>query len=1026
GEQEGTLAQSKQAYEEGVAGLEQMRQTLAALPAQIQTGQQAYDALAAETAQAQTDYDGAAAALAAAQGNYDGAAADASAKRDAVVQLQTANAGLQGQMDDCSAQIVQLQDQQQAKQSELDASIAQKQSELSALEGQEDNEENQNKKAQLQSEIDSLNVQKTESYNEYQAQIDAQNNSILNFQAQMDTNLAAIPQAESDAAAAEGQAALFQTALAQAQAAADEKSAALAARQQALTAAAAELETAKQTEAALTAQIEALNQQLTDAKTQLESGSQALAAARTELDGKKAELAAAKAQLDAGWQQINDANAQMESGRQQLKTAKAQLDEGQKQIDQNRAELKAGQQQLAAAREKLVTGWQQLDSSKAVLEASRAQLSSGESQLAEGWQTLADSKAQVSDGEQKLSEAEDTIAENEKKLEDGWKEYQDGKQTARDQIKSADEKIAEAEQKLTDAQQKIADGEKEISEIEKPEWYISSRDVLSEYTGYGENADRMTNIGQVFPVLFFLVAALISLTTMTRMVEEERTQIGTMKALGYRKRDIASKYLKYALYATLGGSIFGVLVGEKLLPFIIINAYGIMYEHTPEIIIPYNWSFGLMAAGASLVCTLGAAWSASIHELNSAPAVLMRPPTPKEGKRVLLEYLPFLWKRLGFTWKSTVRNLLRYKKRFLMTVIGIGGCMGLLLVGFGLRDSIMDVAVLQYGQLQLYDEMIILDSGRTEGEQERLEETLAGDSRIGEFLKTFAQRITVTNGKQEYTPYLYVPESTEHLSDFMVFRDRTSKESYKLTDEGAIVTEKLAKMLNLKAGDKITISDDDLGKIEIPIVTIVENYLYHYVYLTPACYEKYYGKTVEYNSILLKEADGFTGNEQSIGTDLLAEDGVLNVTYTSTMAGQLDDMLGSLDVVIVVLIVSAGMLAFVVLYNLNNININERKRELATIKVLGFYDKEVDAYVYRENILLTIIGAMVGILFGIVLHRYIITTVEVDACMFGRNIKNISFVYGTLFTFGFSFFVNLVMHFKLKKIDMVESLKSVE
>lgn len=373
-----------------------------------------------------------------------------------------------------------------------------------------------------------------------------------------------------------------------------------------------------------------------------------------------------------------------------------------------------------------------------------------------------------------------------------------------------------------------------------------------------------------------------------------------------------------------------------------------------------------------------------------------------------------------------MRNLFRYKKRFFMTVIGIGGCMGLLLVGFGLKDLIMGIAKLQYGELQYYDQMVILNGDSSDGEKAEVDELLAEDSRIAGAKKVYALKISTTDGKKEYNPYIYVPESVEDLEQFMVFRNRVTHKEYHLSDEGAIVTEKLAKMLDLRVGDELTVHDDDLGERKVPITDIAENYLYHYVYMTPACYQRIYGEAPDYNTILVKVQEEEAVNNHEIGRDVLALDGVLNVTYTDTIESQMEDMLGSLNIVVAVLIISAGMLAFVVLYNLNNININERKRELATIKVLGFYDKEVDAYVYRENILLTIIGAAVGIGIGIVLHRYIMTTVEVDICMFGRNIFFPSYVYSVLFTFAFSAIISFVMHFKLKKIDMVESLKSVE
>jgi putative ABC transport system permease protein len=384
---------------------------------------------------------------------------------------------------------------------------------------------------------------------------------------------------------------------------------------------------------------------------------------------------------------------------------------------------------------------------------------------------------------------------------------------------------------------------------------VNDRNALPEHTGYGENAERMGNLAKVIPVLFFLVAALISLTTMTRMVEEQRTQIGTLKALGYSKAAIASKYIKYAFWATVGGSILGILVGEKLLPWVIINAYGIMYLYHPRFLIPYNWTYALIAAGAALFCTIGATVMACWKELLEVPAQLMRPPAPKEGKRVFLERIPFIWRRLSFSWKSTVRNLMRYKKRFLMTVIGIGGCMGLLMVGYGLQDSIMDIGVLQFEELQLQDAMVILDTDAPEADQDEVKELISADSRVTESKQFYMHQESIrTDGlsNKKWAVYVYVPENTEDLDDFFCFRDRGTKETYELTDEGAILTEKVANELGLKAGDTLLLQQDEGDDIEVPIAAVCENYLSHYLYMTPALYEKVYGESPQYNAVFFR------------------------------------------------------------------------------------------------------------------------------------------------------------------------------
>ena len=790
----------------------------------------------------------------------------------------------------------------------------------------------------------------------------------------------------------------------------------------------AQVQTASQALETARQELDSSGSQLQAMKQQLDTGNQELAAAKAVLDETAAQLEAAKAQIDSGQQELSAREAQaaqssqeLEAAKEELEARQQELDQAQQEVDAGRQELEAARQQLSAARQELDLGWSQLRDSQNQIAQGQAQLSGARSQIADTRQQIADARQQIADGWAEIEENQQTLA-------DGWEEYEQGRQDAEQELEEARQKIKDAEQELADGEKEIEDAERELADIDYPEWYVYDRSALPENSGFGDNADRLKNIGEVFPVLFFLVAALISLTTMTRMVEEERTLIGTLKALGYNKVSIASKYIKYALYATLGGSVFGFLVGEKIFPWVIINAYGIMYEYLPHIVIPYQFSYGLIAGGAALVCTLGATLSACYRELQDVPANLMRPPSPKKGKRVLLERLPFIWKHLSFSWKSTIRNLMRYKKRFLMTIIGIGGCMGLLLVGFGLRDSIMGIAVLQFENLQLYDVLAVLDTGASQEEQDLAVEFLSGDERTEASMKFYMQLQEITSraeqeNQKEWSAYVYVPESLEGLDELFIFQDRETKEKYELTDEGAIITEKIAKELEVGPGESIFIQDDDKGEIEVPIAAVCENYLSHYLYIAPGLYEEVFGEAPEYNSVAVVTGDH---SAEELGREALEQDGVMTITYSSSMKDQLDHMLGALDIVIFVLIVSAGLLAFVVLYNLNNININERKRELATIKVLGFYNGEVAAYVYRENILLTLIGAALGVVMGKLLHAFIITTVEVDACMFGRNINLSSFVIGTLFTFAFSAIVNFVMYFKLKKIDMVESLKSVE
>lgn len=737
------------------------------------------------------------------------------------------------------------------------------------------------------------------------------------------------------------------------------------------------------------------------------------------IQAQKTQLETAKSGLlaQAGFATEADLDAQITS-------LTAQRDE----LDKKEAALLGQEQTLAAQEEELLSAGRQITDGKSQIAAARSQLDSTKSQITDGKAQILSAWALLNEKEDTLNASKAQLASGEQELADGRSEYEQAAKEAEEQITDGQAKITDGEKQLTDAKQQIADAKAEIKKIENPKWYVQTReDALTEYQGYGDNADRMRSIGKVFPVLFFLVAALISLTTMTRMVEEQRVQIGTMKALGYGKAAIAGKYIGYALIATLGGSIFGVLIGEKILPFIIIYAYMILYKHLPAILVPYHMSYALQASGIAVACTLIATIASCYKELAAEPAELMRPAAPKQGKRILLERIGIIWKHLNFTWKSTVRNLIRYKKRFFMTIFGIGGCMALMVVGFGLKDCIYEIVSLQYEKVQFYDAATYMSDDISEENRQQLHDYLDQNADIKETIEARMQKTDVKSASGKKTLYLMVPSDNEKIEDFLSFHSRTNKdEVYSLKKDEVILTEKMASLLNVKVGDELTIEDEDRGDQTVTVGAICENYMSHYLYLSPEKYEELYGVPAEYNTIIYSVKDGKDDQIEKIGTKLLSMDGVLNVSYTSSIEGRLDDMLRSLNLVIVVLIVSAGMLAFVVLYNLNNINITERQRELATLKVLGFYDGEVASYVYRENILLTIIGSVVGMVLGNLLHRYIILTVEVEEAMFGRQIHWQSYLYSFLFTVAFSLFVNWVMFYKLKKIDMVESLKSVE
>lgn len=815
-------------------------------------------------------------------------------------------------------------------------------------------------------------------------------------------------------------------------------------------------------------QLAAADAQLTEKEQECAAGEDELAAAKEELENGEAQVTAGLAQIADGEAQASAYQKQLEDGEAQLNAAKAQIEEGEAQIEANRSKLEEGEAQLAAARAQIADGEQQIASYQQTIQSGEAQLaegrktiadgesqladakqtiSNGESQIADAKQTIADGETQlaeakqtIADGESQLAEAKQTIADGETQLADAKQEIADGKISladAKQEIADKEKELedgkaeyekakADAEPEIADAKQEIADGEKTLADLKKPTWYVWGRNKVTSTESFGQDAGRISNIGKFFPVIFFLVAALVSLTTMTRMIEEQRQQIGTLKALGYSDGVIAFKYFAYAMLSTVSGALAGVVVGEKILPWVIMNAYGMLYTGLPYYMTPLNWEQGGLAILASAACTGVATIAACYKELAAGPAELMRPEAPKNGKRIFLERIGVLWKHLNFTQKSTVRNLVRYKKRFFMTVIGIGGCMGLILVGFGLQDSITAIAKNQFVSLFTYQANAVLNSDVDESEKEALQTDLENYSGIDELLEMYCQNIELQTDKKTVDAVLEVPKELTNFNDFYAFRDRKSGEVYEFpTDGGAAISEKTATMLGVKAGDTVQLKKGD-DIVDVKISIIVENYVRHYLYLAPDLYEELFGGAPDYNQLLMKYQDMSGNYETALGEKIMTYDGIAAISFTSDLIDQIDNMLRSLDIVIVVLIVSAGLLAFVVLYNLNNINITERQRELATLKVLGFFDGEVASYVYRENMVLTLFGVIAGMGIGTFLHHCVIQTVEVDMMMFGRNVFPRSYGWSALITLAFALFVNFMMFYRLRKIDMIESLKSVE
>lgn len=746
-------------------------------------------------------------------------------------------------------------------------------------------------------------------------------------------------------------------------------------------------------------------------------------------DGLEEALAQAKAGLaecEYTIAMIQEQIAEFESGEQQIAAYEETLAAGKAELDENEQKILQGREQLAAAQNELEQGRQQIQAAAAQLEQAWAQIASGESQLSAAQDTLAEKEEELAEGRAELEEARATIEDGEKQIADAKDEINEKEQELKDAQEEYDSEASKAEKELADAREDIAKAQEELDELEKPEWYVLGRNTLETYVEYGQNSDRIEAIGNVFPAIFFLVAALICLTTMTRMVEENRTQIGTLKALGYTKPAIAAKYLCYAFFASFTGSLIGLLLGQKLLPVIIINAYKILYNNLPVVQAPLHLGYSVSSTILAVAVTTLAAAFACQKELRAVPAQLMRPAAPQNGKRILLERVTFFWRHLNFSNKATARNLFRYKKRFLMTVLGIGGCMGLLMVGFGLRDSIMTIGEKQFQEIRTYSSTITLEKDDLAENRDALLQGLEEDSFVEEYMETMEYTADVGHEDTERTAYIMVIEDREKADDFIKMRNRVTQETCELNDEGVVITEKLATLLDVKAGDSVYIKDGDTKRMEVRVLAVAENYFFHYVYITPSLYEELYEEEPEYTSIFTINKDNTEEEEEAFQSKYMQYDGVSGVAFLSSTEERIAGMLRSMDSVIYVIVIAAGLLAFVVLYNLNNINISERRRELATLKVLGFYEEEVSAYVFRENVVLTVLGAMIGVIFGLLLHRFVILTAEIDIMMFGRKIKIISYFYSVLLTFLFSFLVNLFMHFKLKRLDMVESMKSVE
>ncbi len=720
----------------------------------------------------------------------------------------------------------------------------------------------------------------------------------------------------------------------------------------------------------------------------------------------------------------NTLNKRLAEYEEQLADYQEQYDDSMAQLSDGEKQLNDAKQQLESAKEEFLTqkadGAKQLNDAKLQLEEAEKQLSSGELELQIGMNT----------GLMELQKAQTQLDEGEKELEKGKAELETQKQEALKKLQSAREELEngrkEAEKQLADGEKKLDDAQKKIDKLENAKWYVYDRDDNVGYTGLEEDAQRVDNVAKVFPLFFLIVASLVCLTTMSRMVEERRTEIGTLKALGYSNRDISAKYLIYAGTAGIGGCITGGLAGVFTLPEIIVDAYGVMYL-LPKTKLVISWNSFIISSIVAVICICLVAVISCRNDLRLAPATLMRPKSPKPGKRILLEYITPLWKRLNFTSKVTARNLFRYKARFFMTVIGVAGCTALIVSGFGMMDSIRSIGDLQYVDLTKYEQIYALSEKGTPEQKKDIMEKFREDDRIGKAMLTYMgwSETTSKNSSVTIGARIIIGGDSEEFQKMFILRDRKTHELFSLEDSGVIIDERMSDVLKVKTGDMLHMKTDD-ESYECRVSAITENYAGNFIYMTPKCYEDLTGNKMEYNVVLATVAENAKNLQHEMANDFMKYDDVVTVSLISEQVDAIMDTLNSLNIVVFVMIFCAGLLAMVVLYNLTNINIAERVREIATIKVLGFYSFETANYIYRENIVLTVAGAFAGLFMGNMLTGFIVSSIQMNNVMFPKLIGPLSYVWGFLLTLAFSMLVNFIMYFKMNKISMVESLKSIE
>lgn len=710
-------------------------------------------------------------------------------------------------------------------------------------------------------------------------------------------------------------------------------------------------------------------------------------------------------------------NAQLEQAQQTLDNLNLQYSQALSQFEEKKSTLNSAQTELDIKKSE---GQQQLDLALAQIENGKAALKDGKAEL----------ETQKTEGYNKLVEAENSLNSAQSQYENGIKELEtqksDGHQKLDDAQDEYDKEKSKADEKFAEAEEEINNAQEELDKLSSPEWYVFTRDDNPGYSSFSQNADRLDAVASVFPVFFLLVAVLVCVTTMTRLIEEKRTEIATFKALGYSNINIVAKFVIYALIAAIIGSVIGTVIGVCTLPFIIFNAYKIMY-YIGDISLVLNVASIVLGIAAAVLCTTVVSIVVCMRSLSHKPAEAMRPKAPKPGKRILLEYVTPLWNRFSFTAKLTARNLFRYKSRLCMTVIGVAGCTALIVAAFGLLNSFDPLTKDQFETIYKYDAVIVPKESGTQKELDYLVSEVESKDNVSNFMLTSQEDATVEFKGQikDESTYLTVVQSPNELSSIISLHNRKSGRELALTDDGALINEKLSEEFGIKTGDTIKVSGE-FGESEVTVCGIFEQYLHNYIYMTPTLYNSLYGKNPSYNILDVKLNDNSQSAQEKFSFEILKDDSIAAVSFIASSLEEFENMLNSLNLVVLVMIICAAALAFVVLYNLTNINIAERVREIATFKVLGFNNKETSSFIYKENIVLTLLGIIVGLVLGIFLTSFIVHTVEIDNIMFGRVIYPTTYIFAAGLTMLFSLIVNAVMSFKIKAVNMVESLKSVE